>query len=220
MANGSGRPLSSLLEGAREFGRREYAGADSLMARLASGQSPQVMVIACSDSRADPALVCGARPGDVFAVRNVANLVPPADSGAAGLGVWAAVEYAVKALEIVDLVIMGHARCGGIAAALEAVRGGGAGGFEAVDPWLETAHGACREALSELGEAAHGDTLAALAERRSVLRSLDNLRARPWIAERVAAGGLLLHGWWLDLNTGALWTTGPDGEFRPPEEAR
>lgn len=190
------------------------------MARLASGQSPQTMVVACSDSRADPALVCGARPGDVFAVRNVANLVPPADSGAAGLGVWAAVEYAVKALGVRDLAVMGHARCGGIVAALDAVRGGGTGGFEAVGPWVETAHGACREALAELGEEADGAALAALVERRSILRSLDNLRARPWIAERVAAGGLSLHGWWFDLTTGALWTTGPDGEFQPPEEAR
>lgn len=214
------RPLPALLEGARAFREREYRDPDALMPGLAAGQRPRVMVIGCSDSRVDPALVCGARPGEVFSVRNVANLVPPPGSGAVGHGVTAAVEYAVKALGVSDLVVLGHAGCGGMAAALDAARGGGAAGLETLGPWLESATAVCREVLSEPRDrdGPEGAGLARRVERRSILASLANLRSWPWIRGRMDGGTLALHGWWFDIATGTLWTADPDeGVFRPLE---
>lgn len=198
------------------------------MPRLVAGQKPQVLVIGCSDSRVDPALICGARPGDLFIVRNVANLVPPPGSDELGHGVMPAVEYGVKALGVAHIVVLGHAQCGGMAAALATARGEAPSGFEFVGPWLETALAACRDVMADAagreagGAGAGGDAeLAALAEQRSVVNSLDNLRSYPWIDERIRSGGLALHGWWFDLDIGQLWTADPETRvFGPLEGGR
>ena len=220
--------LAALIAGARTFRRREYLGNRDLMPRLAAGQHPVVLLIGCSDSRVDPALICGAQPGDVFTIRNVANLVPAYVSGEAaandglGHGVRAALEYGVKALGVSHVVVFGHAHCGGVKAMIDTARGKPPA-FEFIGPWLNVAAGVCDQVLAELA-AEHGrdvdaDDLAvhaALVERRSVLHSLDNLRTYPWIQERIEAGALAVHGWWFDLDDGRLWATHPrTGAFLP-----
>ena len=210
--------LSALIRGIRAFRETEYRGERSLMARLSRGQEPDVLVIACSDSRVDPALIFGAKPGDIFVVRVVANLVPPWRPGDTMMhGVMAAVEYGVKELGVSHVVVCGHAHCGGIKAAMDSALGKESPPFECLGPWVAIADSACREVLAEASAGDRSDAdLAALAERRSVLKSLANLRSYAWILERVE---LALHGWWFDLDTGDLWTADPEtSTFRPPTE--
>ena len=220
--------LAALIDGARTFRQREYLGNRDLMPRLAAGQHPAVLLIGCSDSRVDPALICGAQPGDVFTIRNVANLVPAHVSGqdaandGLGHGVRAALEYGVKALGVSHVVVFGHAHCGGVKAMIDTARGKPPA-FEFIGPWLHMAAGVCDQVMAELaadrGRDVDADDLAvhaALVERRSVLHSLDNLRTYPWIQERIEAGALAVHGWWFDLDDGRLWVTHPrTGAFLP-----
>lgn len=200
--------LSTLVDGARAFRQIEYEGDRSLMAHLAQGQEPHVLLIACSDSRVDPALLFGARPGDIFMVRVVANLVPPRRLGdATAHAVMAAVEYGVKALGVSHVVVCGHSHCGGIKAAMDAARGQEPPPFECLGPWVALAEQACREVLAEDSEGEHTDAeTATAAEQRSVLKSLANLRSYAWIQDPVESGYLALHGWWFDIDTGELWT--------------
>jgi len=209
---------SALLRGAHRFHKTEYEGDRSLMARLSQGQEPDVLIIACSDSRVDPALICGARPGDIFVVRVVANLVPPRRPGdATAYAVMAAVEYGVKALGVSHVVVCGHSHCGGMKAAMDAARGQEPPPFECLGPWVALVDGACRDVLAEEseGECTEAETAPA-AEQRSVLKSLTNLRSYVWIQDKVEKGDLTLHGWWFDIDTGNLWTADSDtGAFQP-----
>ena len=200
--------LSALVDGALAFRRIEYKADRSLMARLSQGQEPDVLIIACSDSRVDPALIFGARPGDIFVVRVVANLVPPRRSGdAVAHAVMAAVEYGVKALGVSHVVVCGHSHCGGIKATMDTAQGKELPPFECLGPWVALADEACREVLAEAPEGERSDArMANAAEQRSVLKSLANLRAYTWIQDRVEEGELALHGWWFDIDTGELWT--------------
>ena len=208
MSNDNTDSYSALLRGARRFHETEYEGDRSLMARLAQGQEPDVLIIACSDSRVDPALICGARPGDIFVVRVVANLVLPRRPGdATAHAVMAAVEYGVKALGVSHVVVCGHSHCGGIKAAMDAARDRELPPFECLGPWVSLAGGACRDVLAEDSEGERTDAeTATAAEQRSVLMSLANLRSYAWIQDRVERGDLTLHGWWFDIDTGELWT--------------
>lgn len=204
--------LFALIAGLRTFRQTEYDGDRSLMARLSKDQEPDVLMIACSDSRVDPALVFGARPGDLFVVRVVANLVPSLRPGdAITHGVMAGVEYGVKALGVSHVVVCGHSHCGGIKAAMDAARGQEPPPFECLGPWVALADGACREVLAESSDERRSDAkLAAAAEQRSVLKSVGNLRSYAWIRERVDNGELALHGWWFDIDTGELWVADVD----------
>ena len=214
--------MAGLVEGALAFRRREYRPG-SPMARLAQGQKPPVLVVACSDSRIDPETVCGVPPGTIFMLRNIANLVPPYGDGP-GHSVRAGLEYGVKALGVADIVVFGHSHCGGIRAAIDTVCGN-APDFACLGPWIAPALPACRRVLAELGEdggrsPAQLRQAAALVERQAILNSLAHLRAYPWIGPRLAAGELAVHGWWFDLDGGRLWATHPQtGAFLPFEAA-
>ncbi len=111
-------PIDNLLHGYREFAVAYFGSSSELSQRLSQGQEPKVLFISCSDSRVDPGMLTRAQPGDLFMVRNVANIVPPASSSQGGHGVSSAVEYAVCHLHVEHIVVMGHSQCGGIGAAL------------------------------------------------------------------------------------------------------
>ncbi len=204
-----------MIEGIRQFKARFYEQAPELMRNLVQrGQAPTVMMIACSDSRVDPTLLSGARPGELFIVRNVANLVPPYAPGGGPDGVGAALEYGVVHLEVEHIVVLGHAHCGGIKAMLDMAAGGAPAG-EFIGPWMRMALEAARHQVAD--ETADGHYRAVpverlkavpfLVERAAIQRSLANLAAYPWVADRVAAGRLQLHGWWFDIESGDLWAT-------------
>ncbi len=207
--------FTDLLEGYRRFRGRGWGAQRERWAELAEGQSPKVMVIACSDSRVDPAQIFDARPGEMFVVRNVANLVPPFEPDNAYHGVSAALEFGVTQLEVEELVVMGHGFCGGCAAALTGQfdeAGHGAGHF--IAHWIDMLAGA-REAI----RARHPD-LSRQAflemELEGVRISLKNLRSFPWVAEREADGRLKLHGAYFAISDGILHVCDETtGEFGP-----
>jgi carbonic anhydrase len=210
-----------------DFPQRLLAGYDSFIssrfgherARYASlaetGQAPRIMVIACCDSRAAPETIFDAGPGELFVVRNVANLVPPYAPDGEYHGTSAALEFAVKVLQVQHIVLMGHGRCGGIQAALSHMQDALSPG-DFLGKWtslLRPAADTLSAAASLLTEAEQQTAL----ERISIRYSLANLRTFPFVAEREREGALALHGAWFDIGLGELWTMNPDtGDFARP----
>lgn len=207
--------FADLIEGYRRFRLDHWEEERERWEELAVGQRPRVMVIACSDSRVDPAQIFDARPGEMFVVRNVANLVPPFEPDNAYHGVSAALEFAVTQLEIEDLVVMGHGFCGGCAAALTGQfhhAPDGEGHF--IDTWtgmLTDAAEAIRAKHPALDRAAFLEM-----ELEGVRLSLRNLRTFPWVTEREANGRLKLHGAYFAIADGILHVLDESGgEFSP-----
>ncbi|HEY0421443.1 MAG TPA: carbonic anhydrase [Acetobacteraceae bacterium] len=189
--------MDQLIEGYRRFRAETWERERERFEELAEqGQRPRAMVIACSDSRVDPQMIFDARPGELFVVRNVANLVPPYAPDAAYHGTSAALEFGVRVLGVRDLVVLGHSLCGGVRALLEGVPAE-AGDF--VGPWISIARAARGRILAcepaERQEAC---------EHEVVRLSLANLMTFPWVREAVEAGRLRLHGLHFDTRTGGL----------------
>jgi len=207
--------FDTLLAGYRRFRAHGWSEQRERWAELAEGQSPKVMVIACSDSRVDPSIIFDARPGEMFVVRNVANLVPPFQPDSKYHGVSAALEFAVTQLEIEELVVMGHGFCGGCAAALTRQfdkAEHGAGHF--IAHWIAMLDDAA-EAIRGGHPALDRPAFEAM-EHEGVRLSLSNLRTFPWVAEREQAGRLKLHGAWFAVSTGKLHTLDEaTGAFTP-----
>lgn len=207
--------LDRLIEGYRRFRETGWKRERERWSQLAQGQTPKVMVLSCADSRVDPAQIFDAKPGEMFVVRNVANLSPPFETAPGFHGVSAALEFAVTQLEVEDIVVMGHGACGGCAAALtgqfdEAPHG--AGHF--ISEWvklLRNARDAVRQRHTTLDKDAFLDM-----EWEAVKVSLANLRTFPWIAERESAGKLTLHGAHFSIAEGRLYVLDEAEEtFRP-----
>lgn len=202
--------MNRLLDGYRRFRAETWPEARARFEELAaSGQRPHTLVIACSDSRVDPQMIFSAGPGELFVVRNVANLVPPYMPDAAFHGTSAAVEFAVRVLGVDRIVVMGHALCGGIGALL-----GGAPdqARDFVAGWIGIAERARAAALR------CDDPVAAqeAAEQEAIRISLDNLLTFPWLAEAVAGGRLELRGAHFGVATGRLLVLDPaTGAFAP-----
>lgn len=190
--------FASLIAGYHRFRSGPYRAQKQRYDELAEGQSPPVMVISCCDSRVDPATIFDTVPGQVFALRNVANLVPPFETTAGLHGASAAIEFGVLGLKVRHIVVVGHGACGGIKAALSGARlGPESGGF--VDRWMDIIEDARTRVLAE-----GGVNLAAALEREAIKVSLANLRTFPYIAEREAAGRLRLHGALFAIHDGEL----------------
>ncbi|HYD36292.1 MAG TPA: carbonic anhydrase [Allosphingosinicella sp.] len=203
--------LDTLIDGYRRFRETGWARERERWSRLAEGQSPSVMVIACSDSRVDPTQIFDAGPGEMFVVRNVAALVPPYETTAGHHGVSAALEFAVTQLRVDEIVVMGHGYCGGCAAALtgqfdEAEHGEG----HFIADWIEL----LREARDKV-RAERGEDFRAM-EMEGVRVSLANLRTFPWVKERELDGRLKLHGAYFAISDGVLHLLDESsGEFAP-----
>jgi carbonic anhydrase len=161
------------------------------------GQNPKTLVIACSDSRADPAILTNSEPGELFVIRNVANLVPPYQPDRSMHGTSSAIEFAVRDLAVRHIVVLGHSSCGGIEA-LQRVAKGEEPNREFLETWVSIACAApgCTE---------HGESSSDEIGRQAVVISLNNLKTFPWLSELAAKKELSLHGWWFDMNQGALW---------------
>jgi len=166
------------------------------------GQNPKVALIACSDSRVDPAMVLQADPGDLFVVRNVANLVPPYEQDGQYHGTSAALEYAVEHLEVGHVIVLGHAHCGGIRS-MFAKTVEGSEGNHFVLPWMSLVRSAYLRVQGTMPNASE-DEKARVCEQSAVLVSLENLMTFPSIRERVGDGRLHLHGWYLDIRSCTL----------------
>ncbi len=191
-------PPKFFTDGYGRFRASERAGKVKTLAR---GQAPRVMVIACSDARVHPATIFDADPGEVFMVRNVANIVPPCQFGDGYQGTSSALEFAVKVLKIKHILVLGHANCGGVAASL--ARGDNQPVGDFIGPWVEQMSEA-RDAVAEAHPDAAPDELQTRLEKANVRRSLDNLLTFPFIRDAAAAGALTLHGAWFDIKTAEL----------------
>jgi len=190
--------MNRLIEGYRQFRETAWpAERERFRALSRDGQSPETMVIACSDSRVAPERVFGAAPGELFVVRNVAGLVPPYQPDAGYHGTSAALEYAVRVLKVARIVVLGHAQCGGIRVMLE---GAPKEARDFVEPWMKLA----APALMALPTDAVGEEALHRCEEEVVKLSLENLRSFPWIAEAEAEGRLKLEGFRFSIRSGVL----------------
>ena len=207
--------LARLIEGYRRFREDHWPQERERWSKLAEGQSPKILVIACSDSRTDPAMVFDAHPGELFVIRNISALAPPYETTRGLHGVSSALEFAVTQLEVEEVLVLGHGSCGGCAAALtgkfdDAEPGGG----QFIADWVRMLDGPrdrVRSRHSELDRDAFLDM-----EWEAVKCSLANLRTFPWIAEREAAGTLKLHGGHFSIAEGRLYLLDEaEQEFRP-----
>ena len=186
-----------LTEGYHRFRQNRWPTEHAEYEALVHGQKPHTLVVACSDSRADPALIFDTAPGELFVVRNVANLVPPYQPDGKLHGVSAALEFGVNVLQVKRIVVMGHAFCGGVNAML---KGSPANCQDFVAPWVEQAAPTVRRVVEDFP----ADQTERVAEETVVRLSLDNLRTFPWIAEKEAAGELRLSGLHFGIAAGLL----------------
>jgi len=196
--------MQQLIEGYRRFREKSWGRERERWAELMDGQNPQVMILACADSRSDPAQIFDSRPGEMFVARNIAALAPPYETSEGFHGVSAALEFAVTQLNVGEILVMGHGMCGGCAAALT-------GSFDDVPPgeghfigdWvrmLQDTRDQVRARHGELDRAAFLDM-----EHEAVKVSLANLRTFPWIAERERDGRLKIHGAHFSIAEGRLY---------------
>lgn len=198
--------MDRLVEGYRRFRATSWPEhRDRFEALAAQGQRPHALVVACSDSRVDPQMIFNAAPGELFVIRNVANLVPPYAPDTAYHGTSAALEFGVRALGVERIVVMGHGLCGGCRALLDPPP---APVDDFVLPWVSMAAGARERALATGLE---GEDLLRACEHEVVKLSLGNLRSFPWIREAVDGGRLRLEGCWFNVMRGELARLGPGG---------
>ena len=199
-----------LIDGYSAFRANRLTADAARYRQLAErGQRPDVMIVGCCDSRAAPETVFDAAPGELFVHRNVANLIPPYDPDGSYHGTSAALEFAVSGLEVRHIVVMGHGRCGGVAAFLAGIPAGG----DFVGKWISLMSPAAELIAESADDAAERQRAMEFA---SIRKSLDNLGTFPFVREGLDAGLLALHGAWFDISTGALLILDrAAGEFYP-----
>lgn len=192
--------FDKLLQGYQGFRKRYTQGDNSLMQQLAQeGQKPEVMVVACSDSRVDPAVILQCDPGELFVMRNVANIIPPNESDHTHHGVSAALEFGVCYLNVKHLVILGHSNCGGIQALLDqriVVEN------HFISDWVKLIEKDDRKNLTPEQYAQYALGL-----------SYQNCLTFPWLEERVHAGKLMVHQWFFDIKQGKLFCYSAEDGF-------
>ncbi len=201
-----------LIDGYRAFAAGRLKTEQARFRELAErGQAPEIMVIGCCDSRVSPEVIFDARPGELFVVRNVANLVPPYAPDAGHHGVSAALEFACMALKVKHVVVLGHARCGGVRAYAEHASPLSPGDF--IGHWMALIAPAAAR-IEPRAQESFADYLARL-EQAAIGHSLDNLMTFPWLRQRVERGELATHGAYFDVATGILSARDPaTGTFR------
>ena len=206
--------FSGLIEGYRRFKSTGWQQQRQRWSQLAEAQHPKLMVIACSDSRVDPTIIFDTSPGEIFMVRNVANMVPPFETAPGHHGVSAALEFAVTQLEIPEIVVLGHQSCGGCAAALSQRfenKRLGEGGF--IADWMSLLDEARERVVAEHGT---GPAAVRALELEAVKVSITNLRTFPCIPVREQAGRLRIHGAYFGVADGVLHVLDEtSGNFHP-----
>jgi len=208
------RGFGNLIDGYRRFRANQSTATREQWQQLAEGQSPRAVIIACSDSRADPATIFDADPGEIFVVRNVANLVPPFEANGGRHGVSAALEFAVTQLNVPEIVVMGHESCGGISAALTGRfhdAPAGEGGF--IHRWMSQIDAPSKEIARSHGT---GKDAQQLLEEAAIRQSMANLRTFPFVADREKRGELVVLGCHFSIRGGELWVLHEaEDTFRP-----
>lgn len=202
--------LERLLKGFADFRLGYYREHLELFEKLATeGQAPKILIVACADARVDPGILTQTQPGDIFTVRNVAAMVPPAQypPDTRHHGTSSAIEFAVRGLGVEHVVILGHALCGGIGALVDG-RDSIYASYDYLSTWTSIAQDVRDLAVQELKGRPREEITRAV-EQAAVLNSLTNLMSFRWIAEKVEAGALCLHGWWFNMTEGQLYAFNP-----------
>jgi carbonic anhydrase len=193
-----GETLHEVVTGVARFQREAYPARKELFGTLAKGQSPAALMVACADSRVDPALITQTAPGQLFVCRNAGNIVPPHGSRDDGMG--ASIEYAVSVLEIEHIIVCGHSDCGAMkgARAPESLDA-----LPQVQAWLEHARAANLTVSEQADGLSEDETLDRLIEQNTLLQ-LAHLRTHPYVASRLASARLTLHAWVYDIGSGRV----------------
>ncbi|MEM1362622.1 MAG: carbonic anhydrase [Pseudomonadota bacterium] len=207
---------TSLVKRYRSWRDTDLSENRRLFQRLADeGQRPRYMAIACADSRVQASQILGGAPGEVFMHRNIASLVPPCTPDGAHHGTSAAVEYAVQALQVTNLIVMGHSLCGGVKGCHEMCRGD-APSLEAQDSFVGRWIDILRPGYDRVKDLPDEAMRLRALEEQAVIVSLENLMTFPFVASAVEAGKLALHGLWIDISSGELRYLRPEsGQFEP-----
>jgi carbonic anhydrase len=196
--------MNKLLLGYKKFYQDCFVENKRLFKHLAiEGQSPKTLVVACSDSRVDPATILNCDPGEIFVIRNVANLIPPYEpEGSSYHGTSAAIEFAVCHLEVEDIIIMGHSGCGGVHALMESAAKA-TKEFSFIREWMKIAEDAKDKILKDY-PALTIEQRSRACEKKAMLNSLSNLLTFPWIKARHDKNKLGIHAWHFDIETGII----------------
>ena len=194
--------VKDLIIGFEEFRKSFFEEDKRLYEKLVrEGQKPKTMVIACSDSRVDPMILFGSKPGDLFVIRNVANLVPSYRPDKSNDSTSAALEFAVLKLQVEHIIVLGHSFCGGIRAACSHLLGEQKIESEFITSWVEIASPAAESVANSNPQ----NGITRLVEQASIINSIKNLLTFPWIRSAVSDKKLRVHGWWFDMEEGTLW---------------
>lgn len=208
--------LDRFCDGFARFRAAWYGPENNIYEELRAGQKPLAAVVACSDSRVDPVQILDARPGELFVIRNVANLVPPHEPDTRHHGVSAALEYAIRHLGVGHVIVMGHAHCGGFANLLSE-------DCHEDDTYLNVWMDQAKLAKTEVGRALPSGTpeeRQRACEMWGVRLSLRNLQSFPWVRKGLEQGALYLHGLYFDMNAGELLTFHPETQVFVPLPGR
>ena len=211
--------VEELVNGFKNFRKSYFEKRSKVLQQLAEkGQSPQTMVICCSDSRVEPSILFGTGPGDLFVVRNVANLVPPFTSKD-NVSIGSALEYAVKILRVKDIIVLGHAHCGGVAALCKSISDDKEGEItdnptDFIKTWVDIA----KPALSKMYFDHKDENIEVNSERAVLLYSYNNLLTYPWLNDAVNENSLEIHAWWLDFKSVMLWKKAQGSDSFMPME--
>jgi len=195
-----------LLDGFKRFHKQYFGNDGQLYASMKNGQPAKTLMVACCDSRVDPAILTDCDPGDLFTVRNVANLVPPSENDDNHHGTSAALEFAVNSLQVENIIVMGHAGCGGIKALWE---DDGSDQSQFIHRWVSIADSA-KQWVKDTLSSSSAEIQIKACEQRAILESLANLMTFECIRERTENGSLTIHGWYFDIPTGDLLCFNPN----------
>ncbi len=197
------KSLNKIIKGYSNFRKKYATGDNSIMKNLAyHGQKPEIMVVSCCDSRVDPALILQCDPGDLFIVRNVANIVPPYEKDERHHGTSAALEFGICYLNVKHLIILGHSQCGGIEALLNSAS---LEQNDFITNWVELIdeNSSATQDINEFAE-------------HALTCSYQNCLTFPWIKEKVMQKELAIHLWFFDIKTGEIYTYSfADAKYRP-----
>lgn len=205
--------MQKIIRGIHFFQQNVFRDQQELFERLALGQEPEALFITCSDSRIDPSLITQTKPGELFIVRNVGNIVPAYGAGAGGEG--AAIEYALKALKVQDIIICGHTHCGAMNSLLHPEQ---LEDLPGVRKWLMNADSTMSIIRERYGDDTDQEQLLDTV-KENVLVQIDNLHTHPAVAAALSIGRLKVHGWVYQFETGEMYAYHPDqSKFLPMAE--
>ena len=206
--------VKKLVNGFKNFRESYFEKKSQVLQQLAEkGQAPETMVICCSDSRIEPSILFGTGPGDLFVVRNVANLVPPLTSKD-NVSIGSALEYAVKILRVKDIIVLGHAHCGGVAALCKSMNNDKEvettnNPTDFIESWVDIA----KPALSKICFDDKEENIEVNSERAVLLYSYKNLLTYPWLNDAINEKSLAIHAWWFDFKSVSLWKKAQESDF-------